>query len=81
MGAIAGREISLKGEWLRSSGVELLGSGLGSLSGPQIVESLRTMYDAYGKASFRIETETIPLSEVTSAWSRSKSGRRVVFVT
>jgi NADPH:quinone reductase-like Zn-dependent oxidoreductase len=79
VGAMAGREIAIKGEWLRSSGVELLGSGLGSLSGQQIVEALRTMYDAYGTASFQIETEAVPLREVASAWPRSESGRRIVF--
>jgi hypothetical protein len=70
----------LRGQWLRSSGLELLGSGLGSLSAAAMVESLTTMFAAATTTAFRIETDPTPLSEVESAWNRATpSGRRIVF--
>jgi NADPH:quinone reductase-like Zn-dependent oxidoreductase len=80
IGAISGDPISMRGQWLRSSGVELLGSGLGSLSAPAIVEALTTMFAAAATAAFRIDTDPTPLREVESAWNRATpSGHRIVF--
>jgi NADPH:quinone reductase-like Zn-dependent oxidoreductase len=80
IGAISGDPISMRGQWLRSSGVELMGSGLGSLSAAAIVEALKTMFAAAASNAFRIDTEPTPLSDVESAWSRAMpSGRRIVF--
>jgi NADPH2:quinone reductase len=80
VGAISGDSISLKAEWLRSSGLELMGSGLGSLSAAEILESLRRMYDAAASTGLKIDTEVVPLADVESAWDRTESGRRTVFV-
>jgi hypothetical protein len=80
VGAISGDSISLKAEWLRSSGLELMGSGLGSLSAAEILESLRQMYDAAASNGLKIDTEPVPLADVEAAWGRSESGRRMVFV-
>ena len=79
IGSISGDSISLKAEWLRSSGLELMGSGLGSLSAAEIVESLRRMYDVAATTGLKIETEAIPLADVEAAWGRAESGRRMVF--
>lgn len=79
IGSAAGRELGLSAEWLRSSGIELLGSGLGSLSTPAILNALRTMYEAYGSGGFTIETATVPLADVEQAWNETESGRRTVF--
>ena len=80
IGSISGETISLKGELLRSSGVELMGSGLGSLSAAAIVESLRRMYDVAASTGLKIETEAVPLADVEAAWGCAASGRRMVFV-
>jgi NADPH:quinone reductase-like Zn-dependent oxidoreductase len=80
IGAISGDPISIRGQWLRSSGVELMGSGLGSLPAAAIVEALKTMFTAAATSAFRIETDPTPLSDVESAWNRATpSGRRIVF--
>jgi NADPH:quinone reductase-like Zn-dependent oxidoreductase len=80
IGAIGGDPIALKGEWLRSSGVELMGSGLGSLSAAAIVEALQAMYAAAASIGLKIDTEAVPLSDVETAWNRTApSGRRIVF--
>jgi NADPH2:quinone reductase len=80
IGSISGETISLKGELLRSSGVELMGSGLGSLSAAAIVESLRRMYDVAASTGLKIETEAVPLADVEAAWGCAASGRRMVLV-
>jgi NADPH:quinone reductase-like Zn-dependent oxidoreductase len=80
IGAISGDPIALRGQWLRSSGIELLGSGLGSLPAAAIVEALKVMFHAAATAPLKIDTEPIPLREVASAWDRTASGRRTVFI-
>jgi NADPH:quinone reductase-like Zn-dependent oxidoreductase len=79
IGSISGETISLPASLLRSSGLELMGSGLGSLSAVAIVESLKKMYEVAASTGLKIETEAVPLSEVESAWGRAESGRRMVF--
>ena len=79
IGSAAGALIQFSAQWLRSSGVVMLGSGLGSLSSKAILDALRTMYDAYGRGGFTIETEAIPLAQVVDAWGKTESGRRTVF--
>jgi NADPH:quinone reductase-like Zn-dependent oxidoreductase len=79
IGAITGETISLSGALLRGSGLELMGSGLGSLSAAAILESLRRMYEVAASTRLKIETEIVPLSDVETAWSRAQSGRRMVF--
>jgi len=79
IGSISGNAISLNADILRSSGVEMMGSGLGSLSAAAIVQALTEMYETAASTGLKIDTETIPLSEVERAWGRTKSGRRMVF--
>jgi NADPH:quinone reductase-like Zn-dependent oxidoreductase len=79
IGSISGPVVGLNGAWLRSSGLEIVGSGLGSLSGAEILESLTRMYASYEKAGLKIDTEAVPLSEVESAWGKAPDGRRIVF--
>jgi NADPH:quinone reductase-like Zn-dependent oxidoreductase len=81
IGSISGDPISLKAELLRSSGVELLGSGLGSLSATVIVEALRAMFDAEAAgAGLKIDAEAVSLQEVEIMWNCTPAaGRRLVF--
>ena len=79
IGSISGNTIALSAGLLRSSGVELLGSGLGSLSSQAILQSLRTMFAAESKVRFAIDIDPVPLSEVEEAWTR-KEGNRIVFI-
>jgi NADPH:quinone reductase-like Zn-dependent oxidoreductase len=79
IGSISGEAITLSGGSLRSSGVELLGSGLGSLSSQQILQSLRAMFAATEKFQFAIDIEPVPLAEVEQAWTRKGDECRIVF--
>lgn len=79
IGSVAGPTIQLSAEWLRSSGLEMLGSGLGSTPIAGILESMRAMFEAYDKAGFRIETKAVPLADAEKAWTETESGERTVF--
>jgi NADPH:quinone reductase-like Zn-dependent oxidoreductase len=79
IGAISGNTITLPAGLLRSSGLELLGSGLGSLSAQAILQSLTTMFAAGSRVRFAIDVDPVPLSKVEEAWTR-KEESRIVFI-
>jgi len=79
IGSMAGEEIALPAAILRSRANVLMGSGLGSVAPDKMVASVRDLLASAGKAGFRIETETAPLSDVSSAWLRDTGNRRLVF--
>jgi len=80
VGSISGNAITLPAQLLRSSGVELLGSGLGSLSSRQILQSLTRMFAAATETHFAIDIDKVPLARVEEAWTRKEDGRRIVFI-
>jgi NADPH:quinone reductase-like Zn-dependent oxidoreductase len=80
VGSISGDAIKLPAGLLRSSGVELLGSGLGSLSAQQILQALNAMFAAASAVQFAIDIDPVPLAKVEEAWSRKGEERRIVFI-
>ena len=80
IGSMSGNTITLPAQLLRSSGVELLGSGLGSLSSGAILQSLTTMFAAESKVRFAIDIDPVPLAKVEEAWTRKDGQRRIVFL-
>lgn len=80
IGSISGNTITLPAGLLRSSGVELLGSGLGSLSAGAILQALTTMYAAESRVRFAIDINPLPLAKVEEAWTRAGDERRIVFI-
>jgi NADPH:quinone reductase-like Zn-dependent oxidoreductase len=80
IGSISGNAITLPAGLLRSSGIELLGSGLGSLSAQQILQALNAMFAAASAVQFAIEIEPLPLAKVEQVWNRKGDERRIVFI-
>lgn len=80
IGSISGPTITLPAQLLRSSGVELLGSGLGSLSSQAILQALTTMYAAESRVRFAIDINPLPLAKVEEAWTTTGDERRIVFI-
>jgi NADPH:quinone reductase-like Zn-dependent oxidoreductase len=78
IGSISGPTIPMPAHPLRSSGLELMGSGLGSNSPEQLLEVIGQLLQAAVAADLRVESETAPLAEVESAWERDTEGRRLV---
>jgi NADPH:quinone reductase-like Zn-dependent oxidoreductase len=78
IGNSAGPTISLHAATLRSSGLELIGSGFGSVSMEKIFESLRSILREAAKSPLRIKLITAPLRDVEKLWN-TPEGARLVF--
>lgn len=78
IGSLAGATLPLNAGVLRSSGLELTGSGLGSVSHRGLVEVIDQLMQAIATAGLRVEAEAVPLQEVETAWVR-QGGDRIVF--
>jgi len=79
VGSAAGPTITLDGAVLRSAGIEILGTGLGSVSNSALIEGIGHFLEALATARFHISVEVRPLAEVESAWARPASDARLVF--
>jgi NADPH2:quinone reductase len=80
VGESAGKTISLAGGTLRSSAIELLGSGFGSASMDEIFEGLREFFRAAAASSLRINIKPVPLRDVEAFWDSPEPGARLVFL-
>jgi NADPH:quinone reductase-like Zn-dependent oxidoreductase len=78
IGSMAGGTIALQGGALRSSGLEIMGSGLGSVSNAGLVKAIGEMMRAVKPGGFLVDTEPVPLTQVSEAWGDTSS-RRIVF--
>jgi NADPH2:quinone reductase len=79
IGSIAGPTISLPGGALRSSGLEIYGSGGGSVPLQAIKEAVPQILEHAARGNLKLETKKVPLAEVETAWNQ-KEDRRVVFI-
>jgi len=79
IGASAGGTISLAAAGLRSSGLELLGSGFGSASFTEIWRALGEFFQAAATNPFKLEIKSAPLRDVESLWNQPAHGARLVF--
>jgi NADPH:quinone reductase-like Zn-dependent oxidoreductase len=80
IGAISGADITLPGAALRSSALQLMGSGIGSIPQPRILAAIRGVLEAAPAAGFRIATRTMPLAQVAHAWDAGDAQSRIVLV-
>ncbi|MCA8257062.1 zinc-binding alcohol dehydrogenase family protein [Burkholderia sp. AU31624] len=79
IGSIGGADVLLPGAVLRATAIELMGSGLGSVSLPRLLASVRGVFDAAGPAGLAIETQVVPLADVGVHWGDASSLVRLVF--
>lgn len=85
VGEMAGPTITLKSGTLRSTPIELLGVGGGSVPkeeiGRAMTEVLPKLFSLAAEGRIRIDTEAIPLANVSEAWTRGDvDGKRIVIV-
>lgn len=80
VGQSAGPTITVPGDLLRSSGLEISGSGFGSASIEKIFAVIPELFNFAATGVVQLETVKIQLAEVEAGWSRSESGARIVFV-
>jgi NADPH:quinone reductase-like Zn-dependent oxidoreductase len=79
IGNSAGPSISLPAATLRSSAIELLGSGFGSASLDQIVKAIADFFKLAAAQPFHFKTRVVPLKDVAGLWSEPEQGVRLVF--
>jgi NADPH:quinone reductase-like Zn-dependent oxidoreductase len=78
LGTLAGDEIPLRGDMLRSSGLELLGSGIGSVAVKELLAGAGELLAAAPAAAFAPPFKTLPLSKVAEAWSGDPGSRYII---
>lgn len=76
VGSSAGPRISLAAETLRSSGLELIGSGFGSVPIERILESVHEFLMEAAKRPFQFSVKAVSLRDVEGLWN---SEERLVF--
>ena len=64
---------------MRSTAIELKGSGLGSVPVNRIVRGIEEVLYAAVAGRFEMATKAVPLSQVEQAWSSNSYMPRVVF--
>ena len=79
VGQSAGPAITLPGATLRSIDLKLMGSGFGSVPLQQILDAVPALFSMAAAGSLRVAAEPEPLAGVEAAWSRTESGKRIVF--
>ncbi|HWV64491.1 zinc-binding alcohol dehydrogenase family protein [Chitinophaga sp.] len=81
VGAMAGDPISLPAAALRSSRLEILGSGGGSVSMDAVFKVFPEIMKNAAEGKLRISTIETPLEEVAAAWTREvPGGSRLVLI-
>lgn len=80
IGAASGADITLSSATLRSSALQLMGSGIGSVPQPRILAALRGVLETAPGAGFRVATRTMALAEVARAWDAGDARSRIVLV-
>ena len=78
VGSVSGSNIDLPSAALRSSAIELMGSGIGSIPIDRLVRAVDGLLRATVPAGFAIAASPAPLSDVEQAWRRDDGARRTV---
>ena len=80
IGSMSGSDINLPSAALRSSALQLMGSGIGSIPFPRLLQAIHGVLQAAPSAGFKIATQRVPLADVTKAWSSGDTAPRIVLV-
>jgi NADPH:quinone reductase-like Zn-dependent oxidoreductase len=78
IGSISGQNITLPSAVLRSTAIELIGSGIGSVPRDRFMGVAADLLRSAVPAGLKIATRSAPLSQVEAAWSSTDSARRTV---
>lgn len=80
IGAMSGPDIKLPSAALRSSALQLMGSGIGSIPFPRLLRAIHGVLQAAPSAGFKIATQRVPLADVTQAWTSGDTDSRIVLI-
>jgi len=77
IGAMSAATITLPSAALRSSAIELMGSGIGSIPMPRLLGAIEQLLNATVPGGFEIATNSVPLSQVEDHWANENQARTV----
>ena len=78
IGTTSAPNITLPGVVLRSSAIQMMGSGIGSIALEEIILILSKLMQAASEDGFHIATRELPLSGIGEAWSTDTATPRIV---
>ncbi|PXX57637.1 NADPH:quinone reductase-like Zn-dependent oxidoreductase [Nocardia tenerifensis] len=79
LGEMVGARAALPAGVLRSSRLEVIGSGQGALTGAEMAAEVSEILAEIARGTFAVEAEAISLSDVERAWSQpADSSKRIV---
>jgi NADPH:quinone reductase-like Zn-dependent oxidoreductase len=81
IGSSGGANISLPATTIRSSGLQLIGCGMGSITLDQILASIAAVFKAATPHRLAITPKILPLAEIDRHWAIDTTATRTVFVT
>jgi NADPH:quinone reductase-like Zn-dependent oxidoreductase len=79
-GASREENIELPGAALRSSAIQLMGSGVKSVPFPKLLDAIRNVFEAVEAAKLQIATKNVSLTEIEKAWDMPGKPRIVVAI-
>jgi len=77
IGSMSAATITLPSAALRSSAIELMGSGIGSIPMARLLGSIEQLLNATVPGGFEIATNPVPLSQVEDHWANENQARTV----
>ena len=79
IGNLAGPTIPLEAHTLRSTNLEILGSGFGSASVDAILKAIAEFFTLAATKPFTFSYKTVPLADVEKLWNEKEQATRIVF--
>jgi NADPH:quinone reductase-like Zn-dependent oxidoreductase len=80
IGSISGQTIPLAATTIRSSTLELIGSGIGSVPLDRMRHAIAELFAATVANRFEIAAKAVPLADVANHWAMNSAAARTVFV-
>ena len=78
IGTTSAPDIRLPGAVLRSSGIQLMGSGIGNIAFEEIILIISRLMQAASEIGFAIATREFPMSRIEEAWYTDGATPRIV---
>jgi NADPH:quinone reductase-like Zn-dependent oxidoreductase len=80
IGSVAGPTAAIPSAALRSSRLQIVGSGIGSVPGHDFAKELPKLAEAVSAGAFDVHAKAVPLAQVATAWADRGARDRVVLV-
>jgi NADPH:quinone reductase-like Zn-dependent oxidoreductase len=71
IGSVSGQTAAISSAALRAARLQIVGSGIGSVPGRDIVDELPSLVNEIVNGTFRIDAKAMPLSSVEQAWTEA----------